>query len=151
MDLPLNILRNVVIGRNPIISGVGDAIAGWLGAVAVEPGLIVDTSGTANHLRICVDGLIPDFELGILSYYPAAIPGLFYMIGFSAGTGRSHSWFVDNFEVTRDARKFLDQDEIYAQLDSVAQNGEPRANGLISTPHFGGWTSPKKPLTWWVS
>ena len=134
-----------LLAGTPIISGPGDAISGWLGVGAVEPGLIVDTSGTANHLGICVDIFKPDVEHGILSYYPAVIPGLFYMIGFSAGTGRSHSWFVDNFGGVSNTQKSLDRDEIYNQLDSLAQNVEPGANGLIFIPHFSGRMCPLQP------
>jgi xylulokinase len=140
----------------PIIAGAGDAISGWLGAGAIESGLLVDTSGTANHLGICVENFRPDIEEGILSNFPSTIPGLFYMLGFSPGIGRSHSWFIDNFEVSEDNHKPIDRDVIYARLDTLAENVQPGANGLIFIPHFGGRMCPLQPelrggwlgLTW---
>jgi xylulokinase len=140
----------------PIAAGVGDAIAGWLGIGAVEPGIMVDTSGTANHVGICVDHYEPDHEHGILTYYPAAIPGLWYPVGYTAGTGRSHSWFIDEFCLSEEEKADNDRSKVYAALEKAAEDLPPGSEGLVFSPHFGGRICPNQPsirgfwlgLTW---
>jgi xylulokinase len=140
----------------PIAAGMGDAIAGWLGVGAVEPGIMVDTSGTANHVGICVDHYEPDHEYGILTYYPAAIPGLWYPVGYTAGTGRSHSWFIDELCLSDDEGASKDRDKLYAELEEAAERVPPGSEGLLFSPHFGGRICPSQPsirgfwlgLTW---
>lgn len=131
----------------PIAAGLGDAIAGWIGVGAVEPGTLVDTSGTANHLGICVDRYQPDTQFGVLSHYPSAIPGQWYAIGFTAGTGRSHSWFVDELFRTESNEHYLDNDRAYSVLDEKATHIQPGAEGLFFSPHFGGRMCPYQPRT----
>lgn len=78
------------------------------------------------------------------------------MLGFSPGTGRTHSWFIDNFEAPQDNQKPIGRDEIYARLDALAETIQPGASGLIFIPHFGGRMCPLQPeirggwlgLTW---
>jgi xylulokinase len=140
----------------PIAAGVGDAIAGWLGIGAVEPGIMVDTSGTANHVGICVDHYEPDHQYGVLTYYPAAIPGLWYPVGYTAGTGRSHSWFIDELCLSEEEKLSQDREEVYAALEREAESLPPGSEGLIFSPHFGGRICPNQPsirgfwlgLTW---
>jgi xylulokinase len=140
----------------PIAAGVGDAIAGWLGIGAVEPGIMVDTSGTANHVGICVDHYEPDHQHGVLTYYPAAIPGLWYPVGYTAGTGRSHSWFIDEFCLSEEEKSSRDLGEVYAALERAAESVPPGSEGLVFSPHFGGRICPNQPsirgfwlgLTW---
>lgn len=139
----------------PIAAGLGDAIAGWLGIGAVEPGIMVDTSGTANHVGICADRYEPDLENGVLTYYPSAIPGHWFPVGYTAGTGRSHSWFIDELCLReRDGNE--DRDQIYAALEEAAKTISPGSEGLIFSPHFGSRVCPDQPsirgfwlgLTW---
>jgi xylulokinase len=140
----------------PIAAGLGDAIAGWIGVGAVKPGILVDTSGTANHLGICVDHYQPDTTYGVLSHYPSAIQGQWYPIGFTAGTGRSHSWFID--ELILGARGFSGEElsQAYTLLEEEASRIAPGSEGLLFSPHFDGRMCPYQPnvrgawvgLTW---
>jgi xylulokinase len=139
----------------PIAAGLGDAIAGWLGIGAVEPGIMVDTSGTANHVGICADHYEPDLDNGVLTYYPSAIPGQWFPVGYTAGTGRSHSWFID--ALCLDETNANDQSgELYSMLEEAARQVPPGSEGLIFSPHFGSRVCPDQPsirgfwlgLTW---
>jgi xylulokinase len=139
----------------PIAAGLGDAVAGWLGIGAVEPGIMVDTSGTANHVGICADHYEPDLENGVLTYYPSAIPGQWFPVGYTAGTGRSHSWFIDELCLSENDRNGV-RDKIYASLEKAAESLPPGSEGLIFSPHFGSRVCPNQPsirgfwlgLTW---
>jgi xylulokinase len=129
----------------PIAAGLGDAIAGWIGVGAVESGILVDTSGTSNHLAFSVNTFRPDLERRVLSHYPSAIPGLWYAIGYTAGTGRSHTWFMDEFYLRPDEREGVNRQAVYAQLDAAAAAVSPGAEGLILVPHLTGRVCPHQP------
>lgn len=129
----------------PIAAGVGDAVAGWIGVGAVEPGIVVDTSGTAHHLALCVDNYQPDMENKVLTHFPSAIPGQWYSFGYTAGTGRSHTWFIDEFCLTEDERSGDGKQRVYAQLDELAKEIPPGSEGLIFIPHLGGRMCPYAP------
>jgi xylulokinase len=140
----------------PIVAGTGDAVAGWLGVGAVEAGIAVDTAGSTHHLGFCVDRYVPDLEHKVLIYYPSAIPGLWHPLGYTSGTGRSHSWFVDEFCLTPEQRAAKDREPAYADLEEAAGHIQPGSEGLVFVPHFGGRWCPFQPkvrgaclgLTW---
>jgi xylulokinase len=129
----------------PIVAGVGDAVAGWIGVGAVEPGIVVDTSGTAHHLALCVDNYQPDIENKVLTHFPSAIPGQWYSFGYTAGTGRSHTWFIDEFCQNGDMKSKGVKHRDYAQLDKLAREIPPGSEGLIFIPHLGGRMCPYAP------
>lgn len=142
----------------PIAAGLGDAVAGWLGVGLVEPGNMVDTSGTANHVGFCTESFNPDHRHGVLTFYPSAIPGLWHPIGYTAGTGRSHSWYVDELcgGSIAGSNGSGSKKEIYARLEAAAAAIPPGSEGLVFSPHFGGRVCPDQPgirgfwlgLTW---
>lgn len=137
----------------PIVAGAGDCVAGWLGVGAVEPGVAVDTSGSTHHLAVCVDRYVPDMNHKALIHYPAAIPDLWYPMGYTSGTGRSHSWFID--EIMLDGAEGV-RSQVYILLDAAAESIPPGSEGVIFSPHFGGRWCPFQPnirghwlgLTW---
>ena len=116
----------------PIAAGLGDAIAGWIGVGAVESGILVDTAGTSNHLAFSVNDFHPDLEHGVLSHYPSAIPGLWYAIGYTAGTGRSHTWLINEFLMTPEEWENEPQHAVYARLDEGAAKIPPGSEGFDS-------------------
>ncbi len=136
-----------LLSGTPVLVGTGDAVAGWYGLGANRPGLLVDTSGTANHLCICVDQFKPDLAERILSYYPSLTPNLGHQIGFTAGTGRSHSWFVDllNSFSTHRTPNQSNMDVHYRALEMEAAEIPPGSEGVMFVPHFGGRFCPLQP------
>lgn len=142
-----------LLSGTPVVAGVGDCVAGWLGVGAVEPGIAVDTSGSTHHLAVCTEGYVPDMQHKALIHYPAALPGLWYPMGYTSGTGRSHSWFVDELVL---AGAGGERAQVYAALEAETQAVPIGSEGLIFSPHFGGRWCPFQPnqrghwlgLTW---
>ncbi len=136
-----------LLSGTPVLVGAGDAVAGWFGLGADRPGFLVDTSGTANHLCICIDQFKPDLDEKILSFYPSLTPNLGHQIGFTAGTGRSHSWFVNLLNSYSPNRipSQSDMDVHYRALEVEAAEIPPGSDGVMFLPHFGGRFCPLQP------
>jgi xylulokinase len=134
-----------LIAGTPVAAGLGDAIAGWLGVGAVEPGILVDTSGTSHHLATCVETYHPDLKNQVVTHYPSAIPGMWYSLGYTAGTGRTHRWFIDEFCLSEQERSLPDKSQFYQALEEGAARIQPGSEGLIFVPHLGGRVCPYEP------
>jgi xylulokinase len=75
----------------PVVAGVNDAIATFLGAGLTRPGQAIDTGGTSGGfgLYVATPVVIPPLWTGA-----APVPGLSYVGGAMAGTGKALDWFV---------------------------------------------------------
>jgi xylulokinase len=75
----------------PVVAGVNDAIATFLGAGLTVAGQAIDTGGTSGGfgLYVATPVAIPPLWTG-----PAPLPGLSYVGGAMAGTGKALDWFV---------------------------------------------------------
>lgn len=75
----------------PVVAGVNDAIATFLGAGLTRPGQAIDTGGTSGGfgLYVATPVVIPSLWTGA-----APLPGLSYVGGAMAGTGKALDWFV---------------------------------------------------------
>ncbi|WEK51156.1 MAG: FGGY family carbohydrate kinase [Candidatus Kaistia colombiensis] len=113
----------------PVAAGMGDGTGGWLAAGGVEPGICIDTSGSSSHFAITVDRFVTDPD-GLLSCMPSAVPGRFYLLGFTTSTGLAHRWLRETF------------DRSYEDLEALAAVVSPGANGILAVPHFNGRVSP---------
>jgi xylulokinase len=75
----------------PVVAGVNDAIATFLGAGLTRAGQAIDTGGTSGGfgLYLATPVVIPSLWTGA-----APLPGLSYVGGAMAGTGKALDWFV---------------------------------------------------------
>ena len=128
----------------PIVAGVGDGIAGWLGCGAVAPGIAVDTAGSSDHFTIAVDRFAADPEAQVLAAFRSALPGVWHLFGFTAGSGLSHQWFLREF-----CRGLDDPADIplgaWDRLEEEASGVPAGAEGLVCIPHLEGRFCPDEP------
>jgi len=75
----------------PVVAGVNDAIATFLGAGLTRAGQAIDTGGTSGGfgLYVATPVVVPSLWTGA-----APLPGLSYVGGAMAGTGKALDWFV---------------------------------------------------------
>jgi xylulokinase len=75
----------------PVVAGVNDAIATFLGAGLTAAGQAIDTGGTSGGFGLYVATPVgaPPLWTGA-----APLPGLWYVGGAMAGTGKALDWFV---------------------------------------------------------
>ncbi len=117
----------------PVAAGVGDGTGGWLAAGGVRPGVCVDTGGSSAHFAITVARFTPD-PRRVLTCMPAAVPGLWYLLGFTTGTGIAHRWL---------AEMFAGGD--YQRLEEQAAALPPGADALLCVAHLHGRVTPFEP------
>ena len=110
----------------PVVAGVNDAIATFLGAGLTEPGQAIDTGGTSGGFGLYVASpvSVPPLWTGA-----APLPGLWYVGGAMAGTGKALDWFV------ADA---LGGAATLASLLAEAAPVRAASEGLVFLPYLSG-------------
>ena len=107
------------------IGGI-DLSCGAVGVGNVRPGGFSDVTGTALCTVTMTDHIVLD-PMGGMPCYCSAVPGL-YMVHAYASGGISLRWMRDLFHGTFS----------YDQMDLLAADCPPGAEGLLSLPHFIG-------------
>jgi xylulokinase len=128
----------------PIVAGVGDGIAGWLGCGAVTPGVAVDTVGSSDHFAIATPRFAPDPDEQVLTTFRSAVPGLWHVFGFTAGSGLSHQWFLREF-----CHGLGEPADIapgtWDAMEAAAATIPPGSEQLVFIPHLEGRFCPDQP------
>ncbi len=110
----------------PVVAGANDAIATFLGAGLTAPGQAIDTGGTSGGFGLYVDGPVaaPPLWTG-----PAPLPGLHYVGGAMAGTGKALDWYVG---------EALGGTIALPELLAEAAEAPAGAGGLLFLPYLAG-------------
>jgi xylulokinase len=110
----------------PVVAGANDAIATFLGAGLTAPGQAIDTGGTSGGFGLYVDGPVaaPPLWTG-----PAPLPGLHYVGGAMAGTGKALDWYVG---------EALGGTIPLPELLAEAAEAPTGAGGLLFLPYLAG-------------
>ena len=110
----------------PVVAGANDAIATFLGAGLTEPGQAIDTGGTSGGFGLYVDGpvAVPPLWTG-----PAPLPGLHYVGGAMAGTGKALDWLAGDV---------LGGSTPLVELLAEAATAPVGAAGLLFLPYLAG-------------
>jgi xylulokinase len=110
----------------PVVAGVNDAIATFLGAGLTRPGQAIDTGGTSGGF-----GLYTEREDRVPGLWPgtAPYPGLHYLGGAMAGTGKALEWFTDQALAGQ-----ASLDVLLVEAAAVP----PGADGLLFLPYLAG-------------
>lgn len=114
----------------PVVAGVDDGHASFLGAGLREPGDAIDTGGTSGGFGVLVDRevAIPGALVG-----PAPLPDRWIVGGAMAATGKALEWFRD--DVLGGVRS---TEALIAEAAATA----PGAEGLVFLPYLAGERSP---------
>jgi xylulokinase len=128
----------------PIAAGLGDGIAGWLGCGAVEPGVAVDTVGSSDHFALGVDRFAADPDEQVLATFRSAVPGLWHVFGFTAGSGLSHQWFLRELGSASTGGGAIPP-SAWEELEAAAARVPAGSEQLVAIPHLEGRFSPDQP------
>ncbi len=121
-----------------IVAGSGDQPAGLLGAGMVEPGKIMDVSGSSVLLFMAVDKFIPDISNGTIMYMPSILPDISYAFTYINGGGICLKWFKDEFLLEYDLSLYKNNKNVFDIIEEQIEDIPPGAGGLIFVPYFGG-------------
>ena len=116
----------------PVVAGVNDAIATFLGAGLTDVGQAIDTGGTSGGFGLYVASpvSVPPLWTGA-----APLPGLWYVGGAMAGTGRA--WSADGHEVPPGRRDRDRRQGPRPMRDRAMRLRRPARRILASGPRHG--------------
>ena len=126
-------------------AGCGDTAACALGAGLVRPGMLLDIAGTASVFAATTDRFVADQHNRTLLNMHSVIPGLYHPLAYIAGGGLALRWFRDQFYNAHLGQSLPPQVEMYAQMETLAAQIAPGADGLLFSPHLGGRVCPSAP------
>lgn len=114
----------------PIVAGMADAHASFIGAGLLEPGDAIDTGGTSGGFAVYTDRPI---DIPGIFGSAAPIPGRWFLGGAMNATGKALDWFRDDI---------LGGDIATPALLEEAAEVAPGAGGLVFLPYLAGERSP---------
>ncbi len=114
----------------PVVAGMADAHASFLGAGLLEPGDAIDTGGTSGGFAVYTDRAV-----AIPGVFGAAapIPGRWFLGGAMNATGKALDWLTGDVLGSTTTTEAL-----VAEALAVA----PGADGLVFLPYLAGERSP---------
>ncbi len=115
----------------PIIAGGGDQAAGAVGCGIVRAGIVSATLGTSGVVFAHADQYHPDPQ-GRLHTFCAAVPDKWHFMGVQLSCAGSYQWFHDK----------IAPDKSFKELDAMAAEVPPGAEGLLFLPYLTGERTP---------
>jgi xylulokinase len=125
----------------PVISGMGDAPSGAVGAGAIGEGESSISIGTSGLLCITHDKKINLGRSGMATI-AAADPKMWLVVGETNTAGASLKWFAEQLATQAEREKGGDEGGVMRVLDDVTAAVPPGAHKVIFTPWMYGERAP---------
>lgn len=114
-----------------VVVGTGDEHAASVGAGAIEPGVIVDVTGTAEPVTTVADQPVRD-PLGLVETHGHAVPGTWLIENPGFVSGGSTLWLSNGL-------LGIPQADVFAR----AREAPPASDGVLFLPALSGSTAPR--------
>ena len=114
-----------------VVVGTGDEHAASVGAGAIEPGVIVDVTGTAEPVTTVADEPVRD-PLGLVETHGHAVPGTWLIENPGFVSGGSTLWLSNGL-------LGIPQADVFAR----AREAPPASDGVLFLPALSGSTAPR--------
>jgi len=114
-----------------VVVGTGDEHAASVGAGAIEPGVIIDVTGTAEPVTTVADEPVRD-PLGVVETHGHAVPGRWLIENPGFVSGGSTLWLSNGL-------LGIPQGDIFA----LAREAPPASDGVLFLPALSGSTAPR--------
>ncbi|HQZ98646.1 MAG TPA: FGGY family carbohydrate kinase [Thermoflexales bacterium] len=128
-----------------VVTGGHDHLVAALGAGMIGPGMLLDSSGTAESAITVLPRPLLHDEIGRAGYasYAYTARNLAVIVGGLKSSGGMVEWFIDQF--CAEERHAADESaqSVY-QLLMAQVAGAPGANGVMVVPDFTGSGTPSK-------
>jgi xylulokinase len=113
-----------------VVVGTGDDHGAALGAGALEPGIVVDVTGTAEPVAVPSEEPVLD-ELRLVETHAHAVPGMLLVENPGFVSGGSTLWWA--------GAQGISQADLFAQ----AEQAPPGSDGALFLPALSGATAPR--------
>ncbi len=126
----------------PIVAGLGDYPATFLGAGLTRPGLLCDLSGNTCHFAAAVDHYAADTRHRALSTLSLASEGSWCAMAYVEAGAATCRWLLQSVSSP------LTDDELpvrFRDLELAASKMSPGTDGLLFLPHLSGRQCPWDP------
>jgi xylulokinase len=127
----------------PVFQGGHDYLIGAIAAGAIEPGIILDLTGTWEMVLTptTTPSWSDEIRLTGLALEAGAVPGTYYLWG--GGTAANHlEWYKDRFGAEMRSQSDASDGSVWSRLMEEAASSPPGASGVFFLPHFNGTTCP---------
>lgn len=127
----------------PIVAGLSDHVATFLGAGLTRPGRLCDMSAHICHFAATTDHFAADTRHRALSTLAGPAEGIWYAMAYVNAGGTTCRWFLeDAFRHPKDTDKLPVRVRL---LEEEADKIPPGCDGLLFIPHLGGRHCPWDP------
>jgi len=129
----------------PIVAGLGDYPATFLGAGLTRPGRLCDLSANVCHFAATTDHFAADARHRALSTLASPNEAVWYAMAYVNAGGMTHRWLLQDI-----ARHPSGEDKLverFRKLETEADKIAPGADGLLFVPHLSGRHCPWDPAT----
>jgi len=116
----------------PVVTGALDQIAGAIGVGVLDENVISEMTGTIMAICAVTEAVPPYDPKSKIPCHLHAVPDRFVRLLWSSTAGMALKWFRNNFA----------EDLSFAELDRLAEEAGPGAEGLTMLPHLCGSTMP---------
>jgi xylulokinase len=130
-----------LIEGTPVVSGMGDAPSGAVGAGAISQGESSISIGTSGLLCITHDKKINLGRSGMATI-AAADPEMWLVVGETNTAGACLSWFAEQLANESETGRRADEGGVMRALDEAAAEVPPGAHKVIFTPWMYGERAP---------
>ncbi|MEN3186633.1 MAG: FGGY family carbohydrate kinase [Atribacterota bacterium] len=142
-----------LLSGTPIVAGLGDQPAGFLGGGFTTPGVLVDVAGSSTILSTFVHQPVRQREKPAVMYMIAAQPWGYHAFTYINGGGTTIRWLVDTFLNGKEGM----QEDYYEWMIEKSSQIPCGSEGLLFVPYFGGRQCPYDVsikgafigLSWW--
>jgi len=128
-----------LIEGTPVVLGSNDTTVEFFGAGAVSPGQGAIKLATAAVVYCLTEG--PAVHPPI-SCYPGILPGTYYTATGTNSCASAHRWLRDRFFLPYEGEARKPGGEVFGDMDSMAAQVAPGAEGLLFHPYLLGERAP---------
>ncbi len=123
----------------PVIAGLGDYPATFLGAGLTRRGMVCDLSANICHFAASMDHFAADETYRALSTFASHSSDLWYAMAYTHAGGNTCRWFLEDIGGFQER---AEMPERIRQLEDEATKLVPGADGLLFIPYLNGRQCP---------
>jgi xylulokinase len=124
-----------------VVKGAMDQASSTVGAGNIRPGIVTETTGSVMGIGVTAMRFEPG-RGARLPYQPHVLPGAILYLPYVQTAGSAYKWWRDMF-CQEEVRQAGDLEAAYDQMNSLAAQVPPGADGAVFLPFLAGAGQPE--------